>query len=113
MSIQSDEIELKPLTILTGPNSSGKSNIIQSIAIISQIARVSPSRLLTFPQHLEDDMAEYYKYPKPSIEFIVHKGQLEREIAIEIHIFSGVSKRSIGYSVKYASDESRLSKCFL
>lgn len=103
-SIQKDEIELKPLTLLTGPNSSGKSNIIQSIAVVSQIAKTASTTALTFPQHLESKDAEYYSFPKPASEFMVYKGELEREIAIEIHMLSGISKRSIGYSIKYTSD---------
>jgi predicted ATPase len=104
-SIQNDEIEFKPLTIFTGHNSSGKSNVIQSIATISQIAKTAQTTAMTFPGHLEYEHAEYYKYPKPSIEFLAYKGEIEREIMIEIHISSEISKRLIGYSIKYVSDQ--------
>lgn len=103
-SIQDDRIEFRPLTIFTGPNSSGKSNIVQSIAIISQIARAASTSALSFTEHLENDFAEYYKFPKPSIEFVVYKGELEREVKIEINVLSGISKRSIGYSIGYTSE---------
>lgn len=103
-SIQKGEIEFKPLTIFTGPNSSGKSNIIEAIAIISQIANQAPNYAFTLPQHLEFERAEYYQYPKPSTALIVYKGMLEKKVKIEIHLLSKKSKRSIGYSIIYTSD---------
>jgi predicted ATPase len=105
-SVQNEtEIRLKPLTIFTGPNSSGKSNIVESIGILSQIAKQRQmSRMLDFQSGLEDETAEYYKYPHPSGESIVYKGELEREIVIEIHVFSEISKRIIGYSIKHTAD---------
>lgn len=106
-SIQKDEIDFKPLTILTGPNSSGKSNILEAITILSQIAKEASTVSLTFPQHLEKKGAEYYQYPEPSIEYVVYKGETEREITIELHVLSKISKRIIGYSIKYTSDPLR------
>jgi predicted ATPase len=94
-SIQEDEIALKPLTILTGPNSSGKSNLIEPITIISQISKLSLTDTITFPNGLENEKVEYFKYPGPSTEFIVYKGELEREITIELRLLSNISKRSI------------------
>jgi len=105
-SIQNDtEVKFSPLTIFTGPNSSGKSNIIEPIVIFSQLAMQRLSNLsFDFQSSLEDERAEYYRYPHPSTEFIVYKGELEREIIIEIHILSETSKRIIGYSISYTSD---------
>jgi predicted ATPase len=105
-SVQKDEIELRPLTIFTGPNSSGKSNIIQSIATMAQIARmITYSGSTDFPASLENPNAEYYRYPAPSAEFVVYKGELEREITIEVHMRSDISKRCIGYSIKYTPEK--------
>ncbi len=42
------EIELKPLTILVGPNNGGKSSILKSIALIKQTLNSSNSDILTF-----------------------------------------------------------------
>lgn len=103
-SIQRDDIEFKPLTIFTGPNSSGKSNILQAIAITSQISKQASRLALDLPDHLERSDAEFYRYPRPSIEHLVYKGELNREIMIEIHFLSRISKQIIGYSVKYTSD---------
>ena len=111
-SIQKGEIDLKPLTIFTGANSSGKSNIMEAITILSQIANEASTNSLSFPEHLELDRAEYYRYPMPSMKYIVYKGELEREITIELQILSGKSKRSIGYSIKYASTPLRTEQTF-
>jgi len=98
-----DEIELKPLTIFTGANSSGKSNILEAIVILSQIARQAPQEL-TFPKHLEVGTAEFLRYPYPSIRHLVHKGDLESEIEITLHFISERSKRPIGYGIKFSSE---------
>lgn len=45
-SFVSQNIELRPLTILTGLNSSGKSSVIQSIRILSRIANSEKESLL-------------------------------------------------------------------
>ena len=104
-SIQGDEVIFKPLTIFTGPNSSGKSNLIESMAILSQIAKLSSTGRITFQQTLENEKAEYFKYPVPSIEYVVYKGETEREVTIELHLSSNISKRSIGYSAGYCSEK--------
>ena len=36
-SIEKLELELAPLTIFVGPNSSGKSNVLESIAILASL----------------------------------------------------------------------------
>jgi AAA15 family ATPase/GTPase len=102
-SIEKDEIKLKPLTIFTGPNSSGKSNILEAIAVVSQIAKQASRLSADLPRHLENPEAEFYRYPEPSIEHLVHKGEVQREITIEIHLKSEISKQIVGYSVNYTS----------
>ena len=106
-SVQGDELELKPLTIFAGPNSSGKSNLIEPIAILSQIAKLASKMSVTFPGVLENPDAEYFKYPAPATEYIVYKGELERDVTIELQLISNISKRRIGYSVTYNSEQQK------
>ena len=42
-SIEELELQLAPLTIFVGPNSSGKSNVLESIAILAQTTRLESS----------------------------------------------------------------------
>jgi len=82
-SIEDLRLKLKPLTIFTGPNSSGKSNILESIAILAQAAKQYPESGIGFNHILRE--GEIIKYPYPPFEFIAHKKDLNRWISFEIH----------------------------
>lgn len=45
-SLRDFAIDLEPFTVLIGPNSAGKSNILEAIALLSRLARVSPVEAL-------------------------------------------------------------------
>lgn len=82
-SIQdSDTIKLKPLTIFTGPNSSGKSNILEAIAVLAQVARLPADITPTLRQSLVQ--GEFFKYPRPAMEFITHRKEIGRPISFDI-----------------------------
>ncbi|MHC1636434.1 MAG: AAA family ATPase [Candidatus Methanospirareceae archaeon] len=51
-SIRNLEIELAPLTIFVGPNSSGKSNVLESIAILAQTPKLPPDIVRSLPGSL-------------------------------------------------------------
>jgi predicted ATPase len=74
------ELELKPLTILVGPNASGKSSILEALCLFVQSIRTGTSGF--------DLSGNYYpnfvKYSK--WEDVAHKGDLKKPITIEIHI---------------------------
>jgi hypothetical protein len=76
-------LELKPLTIFTGPNSSGKSNILESIAILGQTFWLSQEVSHTLADSLRS--GEFFTYPYPPYLFIAHKKDLNRWISFEIH----------------------------
>jgi predicted ATPase len=80
----SGELELKPLTIFVGPNSSGKSNLIEGIAILAQAAKLRPD----YTRSLETSLihGEFFAYPSPPWDFVAHKRELERWISLEIQI---------------------------
>lgn len=108
-SIQKDDVQLRPLTIFTGPNSSGKSNIMQAIAVLSQIGRKAQSELrtreyTTLSKSLEGETSEFYRFPRPFEQYILYKGETERQLTLEIHFRSRESQRNIGYAVKYVSE---------
>lgn len=79
------ELELKPLTILVGPNASGKSSILEALPLLVQ----------SIGRELYDYGGEYY--PKlvsyPSFEDMVHKQNPENKMSIEIHVKLEESER--------------------
>jgi len=74
---------LKPLTILTGPNSSGKSNLLESFLVLPQMARFDPnSRHLYYV--LQE--GEFYRYPTEALDYIAYKQDKTRLISLKVTI---------------------------
>jgi predicted ATPase len=67
-SILEQELELAPLTVFTGVNSSGKSSFLHSIAMLAQAARSKAKGIIT----LEGDLIDLGSYEK-----IYHKNSIE------------------------------------
>jgi len=78
----SRKIEFKPLTIFTGPNSSGKSNLLEALAILAQTTRLSPGVNRTLKNSLHQ--GESFKYPANAIDFIAHKKESNRWISFNL-----------------------------
>ncbi|XHH09229.1 MAG: AAA family ATPase [Candidatus Bathyarchaeia archaeon] len=84
-----DKLELKPLTILTGTNASGKSAILEGIGLFADAARESLFAdsnkntiigVFTDPQGL-------WRYPREELQkFVVHKGDRKNSASIEIEV---------------------------
>ena len=95
-------LDLKPLTIFAGPNSSGKSNILESIAILAQSTRLGRNIVRSLEGSL--GYGEFVRYPDssdfPLFDFISHKKDLSRRITIEIHI-EDKEHQDIGYAYSY------------
>jgi predicted ATPase len=82
------DLRLKPLTLVTGPNSSGKSNILEGIAVFAEAARLRKisrgdnaglSRIYT--------QGELRRYPWNQIQdFLSYKKRPENIIRIEINV---------------------------
>ena len=79
------DLELKPLTLLVGPNGGGKSSILEAIAVASQNA--ISSRLTSFPTG----------------STIIHKPN-GSELDITIYFASGPSDQDLGFRVSLRSD---------
>lgn len=95
-------LHLKPLTIFAGPNSSGKSNILESIAILAQSTRLGRNIVRSLEGSL--GYGEFVRYPDspdfPLFDFIAHKKELSRSITIEVHI-EDKEHQDIGYAYSY------------
>lgn len=79
----SGAIEFKPLTIFTGPNSSGKSNILEAVAVLAQTARLPRDISPTLQQSLL--RGEFFRYPHPAVQFITYKKRL-KPISFDIQL---------------------------
>jgi AAA15 family ATPase/GTPase len=101
-SIEELELQLAPLTIFVGPNSSGKSNVLESIAILAQTTRLDRS----IARSLEGSLGygAFIQYPIsrdfPLFDFIAHKKDWSKFITFEIHI-KDVEYHDIGYMYSF------------
>ena len=86
------EIDLKPLTVLMGPNASGKSSILEAIGIFTQS--------IGNPLTSKGDLVVYRDFTD-----IIHKRETNRWLTIEIY----VNDFGYRYSYKKLNDEARQS----
>ncbi len=86
------EIDLKPLTVLMGPNASGKSSILEAIGIFAQS--------IGNPLTSKGDMVVYRDFTD-----VIHKRETNRWLTIEIYI----NDLGYKYSYKKLNDEARQS----
>lgn len=97
-SIEELELKLAPLTIFVGPNASGKSNVLENIAILAQTTRLRGSIVRSLLGSLE--YGEFVRYPAtpdfPLFDFIAHKKDWSKFITFEIHT-TDAEYHDIGY----------------
>jgi len=86
------EIDLKPLTVLMGPNASGKSSILEAIGIFAQS--------IGNPLTSKGDLVVYRDFTD-----VIHKRETNRWLTIEIY----VNDLGYRYSYKKLNDEARQS----
>jgi len=77
------DLKLKPLTILTGVNSSGKSNIMEAISFFAQASRMRALGYSPTPNFIFRS-SDIKNYPSPIENFIVYKKDRRRKVALEI-----------------------------
>lgn len=97
--VEEHEIEIRPLTILAGANSSGKSSIIQPILMLKQTldATYDPGPLLLYGPNVKTTSTEqiFSKLPgRSSVESFSIEVVVDQNKKIE-HIFSKKSKKGI------------------
>jgi predicted ATPase len=108
----SGRLKLKPLTILAGPNSSGKSNLLESIAFISQVAHLRADVSRTFQSLLQN--GDFVAYP--DISFVTYCKNKKLPIAIKLFfpMFGKekskvpTSANKIGYELKQIPESQEL-----
>ena len=82
------DLELKPLTLLTGVNSSGKSNIMEAIAFYAQASRFQETQDSRPTIESVFRLGEIKQYPRNLESFIVHKGDPRETVTIGISVDS-------------------------
>jgi len=73
------EIEIKPITLLVGPNNGGKTSILQSIRLIQQTLRGSGVEVLNFRDLL--NLGDF--------DTVLHQNSKEKEIRFKIDLENG------------------------
>ncbi|MDI6810458.1 MAG: AAA family ATPase [archaeon] len=101
-SIKDLELELAPLTIFVGPNASGKSNVLESIAILAQTTKLPSTVVRSLDGSLR--YGEFVQYPSNRdfsiFDFIAHKKDWSKFIEFEIHI-TDAEYHNVGYSYAF------------
>ncbi len=108
----SGRVEFKPLTILTGKNSSGKSSIMEALALLAQATRLA-GPLVTDSRPLPSVLqyGEFVSFPSNWAEYLTYGKDPNRSISFEVHARPSKAslqrlgplgeKRSIGYAYSY------------
>ncbi|MCK4476594.1 MAG: AAA family ATPase [Methanophagales archaeon] len=108
-SIEELELQLAPLTIFVGPNSSGKSNVLESIAILAQTTRLESSIVRSLEGSLR--YGAFIRYPLssdfPLFDFIAHKKDWSKFITFEIHT-KEAEYHDIGYMYAFMPKEKEI-----
>ena len=76
-------LQLKPLTIFTGPNASGKSNILESLAVLAQATRLERGVERSLAGSLTH--GDLVRYPHPWTDYATHRKDPDRWISFEVH----------------------------
>lgn len=98
------DLKLKPLTILTGVNSSGKSNIMEAISFFAQASRMSALGSSPTTNFVFKD-SDVRTYPSPIEDFIVYKKDKRRKVALEISLRSDRSLKENIEALLVKSDD--------
>jgi predicted ATPase len=82
-------LKLKPLTILTGPNASGKSAILEGISLFAEAARLYPLDGRNTISAIFSDRQGLWRYPRDELSnFISYKRDTKSEVNIEVELDS-------------------------
>jgi predicted ATPase len=108
-NINDNGIELKPLTIITGPNSSGKSNLLEAIFFVSQIAYLPREHISTLESVLQHGPFVSY----PNVTYITFCKKEKFPLKIEMFFSLSHDERSkikekvdkLGYGLSYIPEK--------
>jgi len=83
-SLNNVELELKPLTIIIGPNAGGKSNFFDALKLLSRLV-TSRSLAEAFSDHRGDPL-EAFDYSEDGIQGLLRKEQVQFTIEVDVEL---------------------------
>jgi predicted ATPase len=98
-SLKQVDVELSPLTVLFGPNASGKSNFIDALQMLS---RIISNRTLSeaVAEPLRGYPIEQFSFPPGGLESLLN--QFKGEFSIEVEVETGKPRTCYQYRVSIA-----------
>ena len=101
--------DLKPLTILTGCNSSGKSSIVKAILLLNDfLSQIKNAIDKGNEVELDKYKIDFYKYPINLLgrfDKTVHEGSVNHKITMEYVTYSKMISKDVTVQLVFAADE--------
>ena len=101
-------IELNPITILTGCNSSGKSSIVKALLLLdSFLKQIKRDYENGNPINLKDYKLDFGSYPNNLLgrfDRVVHSGSASQKVAIEYTVYSLMLSKEVNVRLVFSAD---------
>ncbi len=101
-------IELKPLTILTGCNSSGKSSVVKAVLLLndflSQIKKAIDNDEQVILENYKIDFSKYPNNLLGKFDKVVHNGSSNKEVTIAYTTYSRMLSKEVDVEFVFAAD---------
>ena len=87
-SLYDVDLELKPLTVLIGPNASGKSNLLDAIGLLSRIATVGPIKT-AFEEHRGQPLEAFFIPSGGGLAESLERESLQFTLGVDVQLSEG------------------------
>ena len=90
-SLRDVEVELEPLTVLVGPNDSGKSNFLDALQLLSRMTTLQTLRVAFDPPHRGNPI-ESFTFGPQGIRSVLQKDVVRLSIEVDVELSDEVIK---------------------